>query len=459
MTLETDSLKLLTDALATLETRFDRLPAYDPAADLDAMRDILQEVAERMTDNYPYPHPFYAGQMLKPPHPMARVAYMLALWINPNNHALDGGRASSFMEKEAVAEIAAMFGWQTYLGHLTSGGTIANMEALWIAGRTQGEGQKIVASEQAHYTHSRLTNVLKIPYQSIATDSRARMDVAALEQALQQGDIGTVVVTLGTSAAGAVDPLPAILALRQTYAFRIHVDCAYGGYFTLADNLSADVRAAFDQIHAVDSIAIDPHKQGLQPYGCGCILFKDPAVGQFYQHDSPYTYFTSDDLHLGEISLECSRAGASAIALWATQRLLPLEKDGTFAQDLSKERNAALTLIEHITNDDRFRVLFNPDLDIVIWVPVAESASRISTLSQQLFDRAAAYDVHLAVSGFPKSIVQAHLPDIDWDQATVLCLRSCLMKPEHDIWVDRLWATFQQAADDVLAPTPNAQSE
>ena len=52
-----------------------------------------------------------------------------------------------------------------------------------------------------------------------------------------------------------------------------------------------------------DSIVVDPHKHGLQPYGCGAVLFKDPSIGTFYKHDSPYTYFTSDDLHLGEISL------------------------------------------------------------------------------------------------------------------------------------------------------------
>ena len=62
-------------------------------------------------NNYPYFHPLYAGQMLKPPHPVARAAYALAMTINPNNHARDGGRASSEMEIEAVAEIAGMFGW------------------------------------------------------------------------------------------------------------------------------------------------------------------------------------------------------------------------------------------------------------------------------------------------------------------------------------------------------------
>src|SRR5581483_11171619 len=122
---------------------------------------VLADVAARLGNNFPYFHPLYAGQMLKPPHPVARLAYALATWINPNNHALDGGRATSRMEKEAVAEMAAMFGWRSHLGHLTSGGTMANLEALWVAGRLH-TGGKIVASSQAHYTHKRITGVLQI---------------------------------------------------------------------------------------------------------------------------------------------------------------------------------------------------------------------------------------------------------------------------------------------------------
>src|SRR5262249_21377291 len=151
---------------------------------------------------------------------------------------------------------------------------------------------------------------------------------------LRRGEVGTVVVTLGTTAAGAIDPLGRVLELRERHDFRIHVDAAYGGYFTLAGNLGPDARAAVDRIAEADSIVIDPHKHGLQPYGCGCVLFRDPAVGRFYKHDSPYTYFSSSELHLGEISLECSRAGASAAALWATMRLLPPEPGGAFASGL-----------------------------------------------------------------------------------------------------------------------------
>ena len=292
---------------------------------------MLGEVASRLHDNYPYFHPLYAGQMLKPPHPVARLAYALAMWINPNNHALDGGRASSRMEKEAVAEIARMFGWETHLGHLCGGGTMANLEALWVAGQLR-PGAAVVASKQAHYTHQRISAVLGVEFEAIACDRNGRMDLEALTRRLERGGVGTVVATMGTTATGSVDPLPRLLELRERYGFRLHADAAYGGYFGLAEGLRPETREAFDRIGEADSIVIDPHKHGLQPYGCGCVLFRDPAVGRFYKHDSPYTYFSSAELHLGEISLECSRPGRAAVALWATQRLLPLEKGGEFAR-------------------------------------------------------------------------------------------------------------------------------
>src|SRR5579863_3287427 len=199
MRLEKESLSQLASALETVEAGFDSLPPADMASPgLDRLGEVLQEAARRLQDNFPYFHPLYAGQMLKPPHPIARAAYALATWINPNNHALDGGRASSAMEKEAVAEIAAMFGWQDHLGHLTSGGTMANLEALWVAGQLH-PGKKIVASDQSHYTHKRISAVLQLPFAEVPTDNRGRMDVPALEETLAAGDVGCVVATEGTT--------------------------------------------------------------------------------------------------------------------------------------------------------------------------------------------------------------------------------------------------------------------
>ena len=448
---------LLSRATELLEMQFAALPTFDPApesaANPAAIAHLLAEVADRLGDNYPYFHPLYAGQMLKPPHPAARAAYALAMNINPNNHARDGGRASSEMEIEAVQQIAGVFGWTEFLGHLTSSGTIANLEALWVAGQL-APGKRIVGSEQAHYTHQRISAVLKLDYTAIASDSRARMSMEALEAELRKGDVGTVVVTLGTTALGAVDPLDEVLALRERYGFRVHVDGAYGGYFRLIlDQLAEPARRAYTAISHADSIVIDPHKHGLQPYGCGCVLFRDPAVGRFYKHDSPYTYFTSKQLHLGEISLECSRAGAAAVALWATQRLLPLVPGGEFARGLARGRAAALELDRRLRADGtgRFQALAAgpPELDIVVWKLRAKTPEQASEMAQRVFDACAARDLHLALAQLPQ---QWFAPETSTASGTglVTCLRSVLMKPEHEAWLDEIWDRLTAVCAEVM---------
>lgn len=447
--LDLATLPLLTEALRRLESGFGHLPGSAPAAgeSPDRLAAVLNEVAVRMQDNFPYFHPLYAGQMLKPPHPVARLAYALALWINPNNHALDGGRASSAMEIEAVAELARMLAWPQHLGHLTGGGTMANLEALWIAGQLR-PGAAVVASSQAHYTHSRISAVLGLPFQSVPVDNRGRMDLRALEAMLAVEQIGTVVATIGTTGLGAVDRLPELLALRQQYGFRLHADAAYGGYFGLAGNLAPATRAAYAGLREVDSIVIDPHKHGLQPYGCGSVLFRDPTVGRFYRHDSPYTYFTSAELHLGEISLECSRPGAAAVALWATQRLLPLVPGGEFAAMLERGRSAALELHRRLLGDARFLVSVPPELDIVVWAVAAPTASEASESARRLFRRAAERHLHLALIELPVEMIDPSGDRLSCDQPTVTCLRSVLMKPEHEAWLPRIWEILREAVEE-----------
>src|SRR5467141_804444 len=448
--LDRESLGVFSEVARKLDSGFATLPAFqNQAPEMARLEEVLEATAERLKDNYPYFHPLYAGQMLKPPHPVARLAYALAMWINPNNHALDGGRATSAMEKEAVAEIAAMFGWENFLGHLCGGGTMANLEALWAAGQLH-PGKKILASEQAHYTHRRISGVLQLAFETVECDARGRMDVDALKESAARGDVGTVVATLGTTATGSVDPLPEILSLREKYGFRIHADAAYGGYFVLAENLQQDAWQAFSRIEEADYIGIDPHKHGLQPYGCGCVLFRDPGVGRLYKHDSPYTYFSSTELHLGEISLECSRPGAAAAALWATQRLLPLKKGGEFAGGLERGRKAALAFFRKLRADVRFVTAFAPELDIVVFAPKAANVSEASALSRKIFEAAAKRDLHLAVAELPAGFWEANLGAMKRDRETLTCLRSVLMKPEHLDWVEQIWDLLSLSADEIL---------
>jgi len=263
---------------------------------------------------------------------------------------------------------------------------------------------------------------------------------------LAAGDVGTVVATLGTTATGALDPLPRLLALRARFGFRLHVDAAYGGYFGLAEGLSPDARAVYDALAEADSIVIDPHKHGLQPYGCGCVLFRDPAAGQLYKHDSPYTYFSSAELHLGEISLECSRPGAAAVALWATQKLLPLQRGGEFAAGLDASLSAARDFWQELDESEHFVPLLRPELDIVVYAVAAADAQESSDRARKVFKAAAQRGLHLAMVELPAELVAANASNMRVTSGSVTCLRSVLMKPEHAAWIERIMALLEDSA-------------
>ncbi len=440
---------LLATGLDRIDAWQDRWPAVAPDETLDLSAEraeaIIAELAERLEENYPFHHPVYAGQMLKPAHPIANVAYALAQRINPNNHALDGGPATERMEREAIAQLATMVGFDpaTSLGHLTSSGTIANLEALWVA-RELHPDRAIAFSEEAHYTHGRMCEVIGVRGVKIASDAAGRLDLDDLRAKLATERIGTVVATAGTTGIGTVDPIDELLPLAGEFGFRIHVDAAYGGYYKLLADLPSDdpaaldppVAAAYRAIAACDSVVIDPHKHGLQPYGCGSVLFRDASVGRFYQHDSPYTYFTSAELHLGEISLECSRAGASAAALWATLQAFPLETDAGMGAILQKCRLAAKRWANLIEDSAELELLMPPQLDIIVAFPRVPGEQRVSAISA-LTDRVFKAGMIEGPDAFflakytlsPERL--ASFPDLIWDRPRLTALRSVLMKPEH----------------------------
>lgn len=391
----------------------------------ERVKETLLKLEQRLEGNYPFHHPQYAGQMLKPPHPAAWLAYTLAMTINPNNHALDGGPPTSKMEKEVVGKLAEMIGYKNnYLGHLTSGGTIANLEALFVA-REIHPGRAIAASANAHYTHRRMCRVLNCDFIEIPVDSNGIPDVTFIEN--NAGQIGTVVVTLGTTGLGYVEPLSDVLKAAWKHDIRVHADAAYGGFFTLIRN-QLPSQKHWEALRQTDSIVIDPHKHGLQPYGCGSVLYKDAGVGKYFKHDSPYTYFTSDDLHLGEISLECSRAGAAAAALWTTLEILPLNDTG-LGSILTSTRNAALLFSESVKNNDTWQLYTEPDLDIVGYfkLPDDNSISSLNNLNREIFksgmtDKSNGY--HLSLFKVSSTEFTKKFPKFTADSEHAVLLRS-----------------------------------
>jgi glutamate/tyrosine decarboxylase-like PLP-dependent enzyme len=335
-----------------------------------------------------------------------------------------------------VQELARMLRLpEPHLGHLTASGTIANLEALWVA-RELHPDKGVAYGANAHYTHARMCQVLRMPATAVPATPDGHIDLDALDRLCGRGDIGTVVLTGGTTALGALDPIDEAIRLRDRHGVRIHVDAAYGGFFTLLDDAPPPLTA----IGQADSVVIDPHKHGLQPYGCGAVLFADPSVGRLYAHDSPYTYFTSDSLHLGEISLECSRAGAAAAALWMTLRAVPIKPIVTAAT------RAAQELARRIEAGETLRLYLPPELDIVTYLPRAETATEVDRRSAEML-RAGMDDPDDPVFLSTLKVSADSLgEDIMRDIDEVRILRSVLMKPEHEAAVPWLASRLEALA-------------
>ncbi|MGF1510767.1 MAG: pyridoxal phosphate-dependent decarboxylase family protein [Myxococcota bacterium] len=455
-------LQLLKQTIAVLESWEGRWPPAEADEPDTRAEDALRALMARLTDNFPFGHPSYAGQMLKPPHPVAWVAYAATMLINPNNHALDGGPATARMELEVIRGLGTALGfWETAgLGHLTSSGTMANLEALWVA-RQIHPGRKIAFGSNAHYSHGRCCDLLGVQSVEVAADGFGRMDLLRLQEALDQHDVGTLVVTLGTTSLGALDPLSDIIAMTQRRGVRVHVDAAYGGFFALLAGLKPPLVASepFEALLRADSMVVDPHKHGLQPYGCGAVLFRDASVGRLYGHESPYTYFTSDDLHLGQISLECSRAGAAAAALWATMRAIPFEPDRGLGPMLAAGRQAALEWHAAMAQSEVLKPLLRPETDILCFAPLpgVQTTSELSARSEALFEAAMRNPkkaVYLAKLRLRRSQAESHWPGLKWDTDDLVVLRSVLMKPEHHAWWPRFMNLLEVLAKDLWGATP-----
>ena len=101
-----------------------------------------------------------------------------------------------------------------------------------------------------------------------------------------RGRVGTVVVTAGTTGLGTVDAVEEAVTLARASTASASTSTPPTAASSRCSTSSSRC-ASFRAIADADSVVVDPHKHGLQPYGCGAVLFRDPGVGRLYKHDSP----------------------------------------------------------------------------------------------------------------------------------------------------------------------------
>lgn len=362
------------------------------------MRSEFEEFLNRLAGNFPYFHPRYAAQMLRDPAIPSIAAYFAALLINPNNHAYEGGPVTTEMELEVIDWLKSLIGFKEGWGHLTSGGSLANMEALWAVRDHRKKGA-VVFSKGSHYSWKRISEILKVDKViEIDVNENYRIELDKLEDALRQNDVMFVVANAGTTGAGAVDDIEAMIGLRDKYGFHLHIDAAYGGYARSAilDNdmrllpvektpFKEEVYKSLMAMKQADSVTVDPHKHGLAPYGAGSVIYKDESLRNVILNTAPYTYHKTDKPNIGMFSLEGSRPGAAAASVWLTHKLIPLNRYG-FGEIISQTVKIARGFFEKTINSALLKPLTDPDLDIFCFYPIGTTYSDINSNSIKLYN-------------------------------------------------------------------------
>jgi aromatic-L-amino-acid decarboxylase len=264
------------------------------------------------------------------------AADLLAAGFNPNVGGWTLAPAATELELHLMRWLAGQFGLPAGAGGLmTSGGAASNLTALKAArdARTEGDVRQdgvgglrlsLYASAEAHATIAEAADMLGLgerAVRAIATDDVYRMRIDDLRRAVAD-DLAAgmhpfaVVATAGTTATGAVDPLPEVADLCAEHDLWLHVDAAYGGAAALAPELRPLLRG----IERADSIAFDPHKWLYTPQSSSCLLVRDPRnLLRSYSIDAAYVRddasLSGRGTNIGELGPQWSRAFL-ALKVW-----------------------------------------------------------------------------------------------------------------------------------------------
>ncbi|MBB1270143.1 pyridoxal-dependent aspartate 1-decarboxylase PanP [Shewanella sp. SR44-3] len=302
------------------------------------------------------------------------------------------------------------------LGAFCSGGTVANITALWIArnrllkpeGEFRGVNQEgmlkalrhygfddiaILVSERGHYSLGKAVDLLGIGRDniiSIATTADNKVDVDAMRLAAKtlaskNVKVMAIVGVAGTTETGNIDPLTELSALAQELGCHFHVDAAWGG----ASLLSNKYRHLLKGIELADSVTIDAHKQMYVPMGAGMVLFKDPELANAIVHHAEYILRVGSK-DLGSQTLEGSRPGM-AMLVHACLQIIGLEG---YEILINNSLEKARFFSELIKTSADFELITEPELCLLTYryVPNAVQLAMNAACKQQNWPALAQYN-------------------------------------------------------------------
>lgn len=308
-----------------------------PSKLIETLRKLLKrEVQTRKFDTK------FMGQIHPQGNMIAIIAKVVAGFMNNNTIVREVSPVETQIEYEVCERIAKWFGYdkESFAANITTGGTGANLNALWVAReKAKALGKKgpffILSSEMRHYSVDKAADILGENVESkLVPMNGFKIDYVKLEkiiQSIESSGKGTVIAIVGIAGeteTGEIDDLNKLAKIARNHQIHLHIDAAYGGPFILSK-----ARRYFSGINHADSITVDPHKMIYTPYSSGIVLFKkrsDQMLIEASMKDNARYLIqtglesnqTNRNRDLGMTRVEGSMGTEGALMTWATLELL-----------------------------------------------------------------------------------------------------------------------------------------
>lgn len=404
------------------EFRESRIPASPSRA-----AQYLDYLAERVVAHSTRTSsPRFIGHMTSALPYFIRPLAKLMTTLNQNVVKLETAKALSFYERQSIAMMhRLLFGFddqfydrhiqssESTLGMIVSGGTLANITALWCArnaafGPRAGfagieaeglpaalkhygyEGAVVIGSSLMHFSFEKAAGLLGIGTRSlikVPVNHVGRMDLAALRRVIaecraRKQYVLALVGVAGTTDCGAIDPLRELAAVARETGAHFHVDAAWGGPILF----SRRHRHKLAGIEEADSVTIDGHKQLYLPMGIGMLMLRDPQLARGIEKQAHYV-LRANSRDLGKRTLEGSRPGM-ALFLHAALHLIGA---GGYEFLIDEGIRKAQHMAALIDARPEFELLLEPEMNILAyrylpeeWRAKARSGRLTETDNQQL---------------------------------------------------------------------------
>ncbi len=239
------------------------------------------------------------GSMCTRPHSLAKNVYIRYMDRNIGDPGIFPGTAK--IEKEAVSMLGSLLHLKNPEGNVVSGGTEANITALWAARNLSGNKSEVIVPRWAHFSFDKAADLLGMKLVEIR-------DWCELEDNIVNSRTAAIVAVAGTTELGLVDPIEQIAGIAEKHRIWLHVDAAFGGF--VLPFVRYGQKWDFS-IAGVKSMTIDPHKMGLVPIPAGAVIFRE-GWRESVKRDVGYLAGG----HTSHYTITGTRSGAPALAAW-----------------------------------------------------------------------------------------------------------------------------------------------